>query len=579
MASIELELHTDDPREAAALRAYWTLAEDGETWQQTVTAIRDEYGFNQREMQVLVQQAGTARVHGVECPDCGDPQEATSRTNYAELLRLGNVLCPACKTAAEEARRQAAQELQAKRQKALRQMFPIAMDLTLEPEDLTLFQAVALHALFSDPAVQDAGLTTPTDIWPKERRWAPESLRYDYERRLLRPETRALIDAHHDSGPDAFEWEDSEPTGSFYLGRVSYYLVGAENDLAARVPRLLNRLNQVFREGPWPTPWLNQWRDLWEELAIAQAGAYLDMKLREHHLEMKQGDGTRAALADALATFSLGQVFNFIYRAAKDSAAYYQRGGVNKKQAANSTISRISTSADRARANGWEVKSFGMPWNLPFSAIAETFFNKVMWQADMMTVVMRDAHPPLHAWPSEDAADEDSQPTVEAPEDTGIELPDFAPASDYMHQFSEDSSTAQVMRYALLTTDGEITFGQATWREIRTLLGSNIGGENGLEFLGSLYPAAVYYFVPYTADDRPMNKVANSMFWELTAPVPPQDDEEDPEPHNPEDRVIKLRGPVVFVDRHNGGLSSEQEHALREAHTSAVAHLRARGWL
>ncbi|MCE0446782.1 hypothetical protein LT493_25980 [Streptomyces tricolor] len=29
MASLELELYTDDPRKVAALRAYWTLAEDG----------------------------------------------------------------------------------------------------------------------------------------------------------------------------------------------------------------------------------------------------------------------------------------------------------------------------------------------------------------------------------------------------------------------------------------------------------------------------------------------------------------------------------------------------------------------
>lgn len=171
--------------------------------------------------------------------------------------------------------------------------------------------------------------------------------------------------------------------------------------MSARPPRLLTQLNRVFREGPWPSPWLDQWRDLWDELALAYASAYLDMKLSEHHLEMKQGEGTQAALADALATFSLGQVFNFIYRATKDSAAYYQRGGVTKRQAANSTVGRISGSADRARAEGWEVKSFSRPWNLPLSAIGETFFSKVMWQADMMQVVAEGARPPIHAWPEE----------------------------------------------------------------------------------------------------------------------------------------------------------------------------------
>ncbi|MGW8688467.1 hypothetical protein ACWGNN_47245 [Streptomyces sp. NPDC055817] len=572
MASLELELYTDDPREAAALRAYWTLAEDGETWAQTVTAIREEHGFSQREMQVLVQEGGTARLLDVRCPECEDPQEATSRTNYTDLLRRRNVLCTTCQILAEQARQEAARERQEQRQQALQETFPTYTDLALQVEDLTLFQAVALHALFSDPAVENAGLTTPTAIWPKERRWAPERLGNDYERRLLHAESRTLIRSHRDSDPDAFLWEDDKPTGSFYLGQVSYYLIGAETDLAARVPRLLAELNRVFREGPWPGPWLRQWRELWEQLAIAQAGAYLDMKLREHHLEMKQGDGTRTALADALATFSLGQVFNFIYRAAKDSAAYYQRGGVNKMQAANSTIGRISASADRARANGWEIKSFGMPWNLPFSAIAETFFSKVMWQADMMQVPLSAAQVPAHAWPAE-------QPEV-APEPT-VELPEPRATTDYVKQFGP-LRTNEAMRYALVTADGEITFGDAPLQDIRAAIEGGGGGETGMEYLRSLHPVAVYFYVPYYEDTRHMNKVANSMYWELSAPVQREDNDEDDsdvEEYDPEDRKIKLRGPVAFIDRHNWGLSAEQESVIKGAHRAAVVRLRARGWL
>ncbi|MFB7329444.1 hypothetical protein [Streptomyces sp. NPDC056190] len=570
MASIELELYTDDPREAAALRAYWTLDQDGETWAQTVTAIRDEFGFTQREMQALVQEGGTARLRDVRCPECADPQEATSRTNYAELLRRGNVLCAVCQALAEQARQEAAREREERRREALKDLFPVYVDGPLEVDELTLFQAIAVHALFSDPAVEDAGLTTPTDIWPKERRWAPASLRYEYERRLLHAEPHTLIRAHRDSAPDAFVWEEDTPTGSFYLGRVSYYLLGPEDDLTARAPRLLADLNRVFREGPWPQVWLGQWRELWEELAIAQAGAYLDMKLLEHHLEMKQGDGTRTALADALAHFSLGQVFNFIYRAAKDSAAYYQRGGVNKKQAANSTIGRISAAADRARANGWEIKSFGMPWNLPFSAIAETFFSKVMWQADTMQVAMGDAQPPTHAA---------AAPNPAAPTPAPFELPMPATMGAYAEEYKASGRHDRPMRYALVTENGEITFGHKTFHEIRVLLGADAGGETGLEFLNSLYPVTLHYYVPFDADKRRMNKAANGMFWELSAPVQRDDEDTDVGEFGPEDRVIKLRGPVAFIDRHSWGLSGEQEMVLRDAHKTAVDRIRARGWL
>jgi hypothetical protein len=402
VASIALDVWTEDPDEAAAFRAYWELAEDGESWAQTVAAVRSEFGLAQREMQRIVQECGTAVIPSVRCPNCGDPAEVSSRSAYTDTIRRGNVLCTLCQYQAQQEREQAARERAAKRRAALEERFPIYADAPVVVGDLSLFEAVALHAMFSDPAVEDAGLTTPTGIWPKERRWAPETLRYDYERRLLHA-SPALISAHRDSHPDAFEYKDDAPTGAIYLGKVSYYLLGLEDELNARPAPVISELNRVFREGPWPEPWTRQYRELWEELALAQAAAYLDMKLGEHHLDMKQGDGTRAALADALATFSLGQVFNFIYRAAKDSAAYYQRGGVNKRQAANSTVGRITAAADRARANGWEIKSFGMPWNLPWSAIAETFFNKVMWQADMMQVPLAAAHPPAHAWPAPSA--------------------------------------------------------------------------------------------------------------------------------------------------------------------------------
>ncbi|MEV4183784.1 hypothetical protein AB0J28_20385 [Streptosporangium canum] len=397
MARIDLEIYSDDPDEVAALEAYWRLADDGESWTQTVTAIRSTFGLGQQELTRIVQTCGTAYLPEITCPQCSEPHAPTNRTNFAEVLRQGNVRCSTCRAAAQAEQERAKEERNVRRRASVMEIFPVCSGGPIDVQGLTLFEAVALHALFSDPAVEDAGMTTPTEIWPKERNWAPSRLRVDFERRLVHSDPPKML-VHPHSHTDAFVWEDDRSTGSFYLGHVSYYLVGPEEKLNARPPQPLKELNRTFREGPWPAAWLGQWPELWEELSLADASAYLDMKLGEHHLEMKQGDGTRQALIDALATFSLGQVFNFIYRAAKDSAAYYQRGGVNKRQAANSVVGRISAAADRSRASGWEVKSYNRPWNLPLSAIGETFFSKAMWQADMMHVVVRDVQLPPHAW-------------------------------------------------------------------------------------------------------------------------------------------------------------------------------------
>lgn len=397
MAHIGLEIYTDVPDEIAALEAYWALAEDGESWVQTVAEVRAAFGLKPQELAGIVQSGGTAFIVDIKCRQCGDATEVANRKQFTTLIRQSGIICDSCQFLAHQERVEAEQKAAHKRREEARAFFPIRHKTYLPVGKLSLFQAVGLHAMFSDPAVEDAGMTTPTDGWPKDRRWAPDNVSWEFEERLVHSDPRT-VGIHPDSHQKAFVWQDDGTmNGSFYPGLVSYYLYGPEEELAARAPRLLHDLNQVFREGPWPAEWHSQWRDLWSELALSYASTYLDMKLNEHHLDMKQGDGTLTALKDALATFSLGQVFNFIYRATKDSAAYYQRGGVNKRQAANSTVGRISAAADRARANGWEVKSFGRPWSLPLSAIGETFFSKVMWQADMMLVPIQDVVVPQHA--------------------------------------------------------------------------------------------------------------------------------------------------------------------------------------
>ncbi|MFF9158343.1 hypothetical protein ACF1AB_39655 [Streptomyces sp. NPDC014846] len=138
------------------------------------------------------------------------------------------------------------------------------------------------------------------------------------------------------------------------------------------------------------------------------------------------------------------------------------------------------------------------------------------------------------------------------------------------------------MRYCLITADGSITFDTGTLVHIQGLLDRDSVGETGTEFLNSLHPVTAYYWVPYYEDRRRMNKVANGMYWELSAPVPRADDEDDdrePEEYDPEDRKIKMRGPVAFTNRHDWGLTPDQENTLRQAHETASRRLRARGWL
>lgn len=203
MTSIELEIHSGDPDVVAVIEGYWRLAEDGESWAQTVTEVRSKFGLKQQELTQLLQTCATAYLPDITCPQCDEPHVVTSRSSFAEVLRQGNVLCGTCRADAQAERERAERERAVRRRAALTEVFPVFSSDPIEAEDLTLFEAVALHALFSDPAVEDAGATTPTNIWPKDRGWAPVRLRIDYERRLLHSRPPKIC-VYPESHPNAF---------------------------------------------------------------------------------------------------------------------------------------------------------------------------------------------------------------------------------------------------------------------------------------------------------------------------------------------------------------------------------------
>ena len=100
--------------------------------------------------------------------------------------------------------------------------------------------------------------------------------------------------------------------------------------------------------------------------------------LDEHHLPFNPGAKTTQYLEYALENFSTAQVFNTIWKAARDAAAYYQRADISKRQAANSAISSIQRTSERAIAENWELKPFGRNFNCPQTMISEVLYNTVL---------------------------------------------------------------------------------------------------------------------------------------------------------------------------------------------------------
>jgi hypothetical protein len=58
------------------------------------------------------------------------------------------------------------------------------------------------------------------------------------------------------------------------------------------------------------------------------------------------------------------------------------RGGVVKRQAANSVVGNISKNMEKALANRWEVMPFKRNYKLPQSTISQLLFNTVLGTDD-----------------------------------------------------------------------------------------------------------------------------------------------------------------------------------------------------
>ncbi|MEV6146399.1 hypothetical protein [Streptomyces sp. NPDC051992] len=110
-------------------------------------------------------------------------------------------------------------------------------------------------------------------------------------------------------------------------------------------------------------------------------------------------------------------------------------------------------------------------------------------------------------------------------------------------------------------------------------------GETGMEDIPSCYPIMAYHYVPFdNPEQQRMNKVANGIFWELSKPNPndatpePFQPYEPPDPYEPHDRIIKMRGPVVFCIR-SGSLSDSHMNTIKAAHEQVLDRLRSKGWI
>lgn len=408
--AVELKLMNDDGEAEQMAMNYWALNSEG-GWRYTVREVASMAKISQVALTQRLRVAVIARDPESPCDQCGFGMTAATRTELDQNRRLSatrSMVCTPCRLEVEKAEKQAAVERQERLVAEVQQRFGHRDQEPVVAQDLTLRQAVSLLALFRNPIDENYTCSIPLKAWVGEQYAARSE---DGRKRITELWNAGLITVHPSTPPSAFGWvekDDTERVG-LYVDAVRWTVRGS-GPTGSINAALVKSVRTAFA-GSWPDSWQFGWADEWDAVMLEEATAYLELCMDEHNLGFNPGERTRDVLADALNYFSLGALYNFIWRAARDSAAYYQRGGVPKKQAANSAIGRIERIAERALAESWEVKAYRRDRRLPWSSVGTTFFVTLLGIGDPMTITPENVTLAKEVTPDE--SDETEDPSTE----------------------------------------------------------------------------------------------------------------------------------------------------------------------
>lgn len=375
MSKIAVTIFSNDPSLISVLDRYWVQDEDAK-FPHRATELAKELGLRPHELSALVRDQTCAVVSEWTCNVCGEPSRVSSRADYQQktslwrwaLSRGQQLTCEHCRENARREQQVREDQVKSSQREKIQARYGVR-SLQDEPTFYGLKDVVSLLAFIRFAASETLEWLSPVDnldgiLTPTED-FTDEVIKHLYHQRLT--------GVHPGSDLSAFVWEEGEPK-QFYIRKV-FWTVGASADEAKTFVR---RAESVLKSAEWPVAWLRELPAFIEEVMVHECFQFLSHCLAEYRLPFTPGEKTRIVFLSVLQDFTLGQVFNMIWRNAKDAAAFYQRGGVTAQHAANIVPGGVQRYADQARANGWSLKSFTRNTRLPLSALSHALFDTAL---------------------------------------------------------------------------------------------------------------------------------------------------------------------------------------------------------
>lgn len=228
-----------------------------------------------------------------------------------------------------------------------------------------LYLAVVIRASLSEDTSHLQALENKLDMIAPTKGFTKEIVATLYEQDILVP--------HINSNLNAFNISEEEEI-SYYIYRVNYRIniKPMDNDYDEMLKRLMYPNSNLFENDK--VFCLSMWR----KIALEECLEYLLYRMNKVGYSFNPGEKTIKVLEHLLENFSVGQIYNIIYRAIAYSTTRYQEGGISKSHAQNLVISSCEKQGERAIAEKWNLKPYDRIKDLPQTLVSEIFFTSIL---------------------------------------------------------------------------------------------------------------------------------------------------------------------------------------------------------
>lgn len=340
-----------------------------------VTALMQEFGIDGRPSSLVAMLPAIPSGH--DCPYCPDQTLFIAPRSRGRTYGTPTPFCPRCQHqhtghcrchACNEARRQLQIETESRKRETVRRCYSVGDVSGLEIEDLSLFQAVSLLAVFNHSVSQDLAAVSPYQT--TRAPLAPTSdLRHDMVDNLL---SAGLIAVNPESPLEAFVFNADESASSEYFPARAHWLLLPDMTTEAK-RAFIGKLQIVAQDDGWPDDWPDDLPLIWKKIALAECIEYYEFLLQERGYNAEVGQKTVAVFDGLLRHFTVAQVFSLTWQSARDTSDYILKNRLGRNHAKNCYIGAVQRKGDRAVAAGWKINAARRNFECPQSHVGSVF--------------------------------------------------------------------------------------------------------------------------------------------------------------------------------------------------------------